>query len=176
MCLCSGYPFSPGTDLPSSAPHLRVLLAYGCDHSPFPAKSEPLGASGKKKPLKVTTEEPQAQAFLICSFHQALSYRGLLKQVPRSLDRMLLGAAQLWGIRGEVSGSCVPQTATQWLPGHLQSPRHPSNETGLPRGLQSQQRRRAWTLRRVSISQHQGREHQRAEPENESLAGAADTP
>lgn len=36
-------------------------------------------------------------------------------------------------------------------------------------------RRRTQTLQGVSISQHQGREHQRAEPENESLAGAADT-
>lgn len=45
--------------------------------------------------------------------------------------------------------------------------------------LQSPQRRRRRRTpipRRVSISQHQGREHQRTEPENESLAGAADTP
>lgn len=41
---------------------------------------------------------------------------------------------------------------------------------------QRRRRRRTPTPRRVSISQHKGREHQRAEPENESLAGAADTP
>lgn len=78
----------------------------------------------------------------------------------------------------EASGRCVPQTATRLFPERPKSARHPPNEIRLPRGLQSPQRRRraAWTLRRVSISQHQGHEHQGAEPENESLAGAADTP
>lgn len=160
-------PYSPpegplGYDMttPTSQPSLSLLRTVG-----------------GKSPQRLLQKNPRPKPFSNCSLCQAPSHPGLLEQAPRSFDRMLLGAVQLWEISREGSGSCVPQTATQLLPGHPQSPRHPSNETGLPRGLQSlQRRRRARTLRRVSISQHQGREHQRAEPENESLAGAADTP
>lgn len=59
------------------------------------------------------------------------------KAAPTFLTDVLPGATHLWGTREDASESCVPQMVTQLYPGSLQSQHHPSNETGLPRGLQS---------------------------------------
>lgn len=53
------------------------------------------------------------------------------------LRDVLPEATHLWRTKEDVSGSCVPQMVTQLYPRYLQSQHHPSNETGLPRGLQS---------------------------------------
>lgn len=119
---------------------------------------------------------PRSKPFCEASPRPPPAPLGLLEPAPGP-HRMLLGAVRLCGPAGKRLEAALPRRQLTCSPGtrkaHLTHLMKPGSQGAPPL---PERRRRAQTLRRVSISQHQGREHQRAEPENESLAGAADIP